>query len=114
MRKRDRLAAEALESEARGALHALRILSHGGPSKLVRCAPEDVERWAPPFMVDGVPHFLATIITEPDGRERLVCRGADDTSLEITGTPADMRTLLSAVGHGTAWAELWSWGMVWG
>ena len=114
MRKRDRLAAEAMESEVRGALHALRILSHGGPSKLVRCAPEDVARWAPPFMVDGVPHFLATIMPTADGRERLVCRGADNTSLEYTGAPSHLRLLLSCAEHGTSIKRLQAWGMVWG
>ena len=112
MRKRDRLSAQALESDASRALHALRILSHGGPSKLVRCAPEDVARWAPPFMVDGVPHFLATIITKPDGRERLVCRGADDTSLELVGEA--LAVLLLSAKHGTSIERLRSWGMVWG
>ena len=112
MRKRDRLSAQALESDASRALHALRILSHGGPSKLVRCAPEDVARWAPPFMVDGVPHFLATIMPTADGRERLVCRGADNTSLEYASDDADVHAGLSCICHGTSIDRLLVWGMV--
>lgn len=66
-------------------------------------------------MVNGVPYFLATIQRCPDGRERLLCRGADDTSLEYVDHPIVVRAALhDEIKHGISIATLRSWGMVWG
>lgn len=98
-------------NDSRTALYAIRKMAGGYPTKLLRCADEDAPRWAPPFVIDGVPYFLALLMPEKIGA-RVVCFGADDTSWEWVGDPTLARSLWESLRNRTTIADLTSAGFV--